>query len=43
VIRSAKGFDKIALSKAPDFLRERFKDYRSRGLDVIIMKRKMKS
>jgi GNAT superfamily N-acetyltransferase len=36
---SAKGFDKIAPSIAPDFLRDRFKAYRSRGLDVILMRR----
>ena len=35
-----KGFDKIAPSEAPHFLRERFKDYRARGLDVIIMRKK---
>jgi GNAT superfamily N-acetyltransferase len=39
---SAKGFDKIAPSKAPAFLRDRFKAYRSRGLDVILMRRKSK-
>jgi GNAT superfamily N-acetyltransferase len=37
---AAKGFDKIAPSEAPDFLRDRFRDYRARGLDVIIMRRK---
>jgi GNAT superfamily N-acetyltransferase len=37
---SAKGFDKIAPSIAPDFLRDRFKAYRSRGLDVTLMRRK---
>jgi N-acetylglutamate synthase-like GNAT family acetyltransferase len=36
---AAKGFDKIALSEAPDFLRDRFKDYRARGLNVILMRR----
>jgi GNAT superfamily N-acetyltransferase len=39
---TAKGFHKIAPSNAPDFLRDRFKDYRSRGLDVILMRRKSK-
>ena len=37
---SAKGFNEISLSEAPDFLRDRFKNYRARGLDVILMKRK---
>jgi N-acetylglutamate synthase-like GNAT family acetyltransferase len=37
---TAKGFHKITPSKAPGFLRDRFKNYRSRGLDVILMRRK---
>jgi GNAT superfamily N-acetyltransferase len=37
---AAKGFDKIAPSEAPGFLRNRFKDYRARGLDVILMRKK---
>ena len=36
---AAKGFDKIAPSEAPHFLRERLKDYRGRGLDVILMRK----
>jgi hypothetical protein len=37
---SAKGFNEIAPEKAPDFLGNRFKNYRARGLDVILMRRK---
>jgi len=37
---ATKGFGKIAPSEAPDFLRERVRDYHTRGLDVILMKRK---
>jgi GNAT superfamily N-acetyltransferase len=36
---AAKGFDEIAPSEAPDFLCDRFRDYRARGLDVILMRR----
>ena len=36
---TAKGFNEIAPSEAPDFLRERFRNYRARGLDVILMRR----
>jgi len=37
---AAKGFDEITPSKAPNFLCDRFRDYRDRGLDVILMRRK---
>ncbi len=37
---AAKGFDKIKPSEAPDFLRDRLRDYRARGLDVILMRKK---
>ena len=37
---AANGFDKITPSGAPGFLRKRFKDYRARGLDVILMRKK---
>ena len=37
---AANGFDKIEPSGAPGFLRKRFKDYRARGLDVILMRKK---
>ena len=34
------GFNEIAPWEAPDFLRNRFRNYRARGLDVILMRRK---
>ena len=37
---AAKGFDEITPSKAPNFLCDRFRDYRDRGLDVILMRKK---
>ena len=37
---AAKGFEKIAPTEAPDFLRDRFRDYQARSLDVILMRRK---
>ncbi len=37
---AAKGFDEITPSEAPDFLCDRFRDYRARGLDVILMRKK---
>jgi GNAT superfamily N-acetyltransferase len=37
---ATKGFDAIKPSEAPSFLCDRFRDYRARGLDVIIMRRK---
>ena len=37
---AANGFDKIAPSEAPDFLYDRFREYRARGLDVTIMRKK---
>lgn len=35
-----KGFDKLAPLEAPGFLHNRFKEYRARGLDVILMWKK---
>ena len=37
---AAKGFDDITPSEAPNFLCDRFRDYRARGLDVILMRKK---
>ena len=37
---SAYGFDEIAPAEAPDFLRDRLENYRNRGLDVVILRRK---
>ena len=37
---AAKGFNQIAPSEAPGFLCDRLKDYRGRGLDVILMQKK---
>ena len=37
---SSRGFDEIKPSEAPGFLHDRFRQYQSRGLDVIIMRRK---
>jgi len=37
---AAKGFDEIKTSEAPDFLCNRFRSYRTRDLDVILMKKK---
>ena len=37
---AAEGFDTIPPSKAPDFIRGRFEDYRASGLDVILMRKK---
>ena len=36
----AKGFDEIKPSDTPKFLYERFKNYRARDLDVILMRKK---
>jgi GNAT superfamily N-acetyltransferase len=36
---ASKGFDEIKPSGAPSFLRNRLKDYRARGLDVILMRK----
>ncbi len=36
----AKGFNEIAPSEAPNFLRDRLRNYWARGLDVILMRRK---
>jgi len=37
---AAKGFDEITPSEAPGLLCDRFRDYRARGLEVILMRRK---
>ncbi len=40
---AVKGLNEIAPEEAPGFLRDRFRNYRGRGLDVILMKRKLVS
>jgi GNAT superfamily N-acetyltransferase len=37
---AAKGFDEITPLEAPNFLSNRFRGYRARGLDVILMRKK---
>jgi N-acetylglutamate synthase-like GNAT family acetyltransferase len=36
---AAKGFNEIEPAEAPGFLRDRFRNYRTRGLDVVLMRR----
>ena len=40
---AAKGFDEIKPSEAPNFLCNRYRGYRTRGLDVILMRKKKQS
>jgi len=40
---AAKGFNEIEPAEAPGFLRDRFRTYRTRGLDVILLRRTPKS
>jgi len=37
---AARGFDEIKPPEAPEFLCSRFRGYRNRGLDVILMRKK---